>query len=115
MVALDWLAWRCCTWCCLLVNDGGDLPVEDHKAELSMSSLGRPTLAVRWVACTLLQASSTLHRPVPGHHRVVLQLLPVGLHGQLEGAEAAVRGGGPRGAAAGGRMSGVGMLEDRQN
>ena len=40
------------------------------------------------------------------------------LHGQLEGAESAVRGGkgsGPHGATAGGRMSGVGMLEDRQN
>ena len=39
------------------------------------------------------------------------------LHGQLEGAESAVRGGkgsGPHGATAGGRMSGVGMLEDRQ-
>ena len=49
------------------------------------------------------------------YRRVVLQLLPVGLHGQLEAAVRGGEGGGPHGAAAGGRMSGVGMLEDRQN
>ena len=45
------------------------------------------------------------------YRRVVLQLLPVGLHGQLEAAVRGGEGGGPHGAAAGGRMSGLGMLQ----